>query len=300
MPWVAPAASVDKTAAEASDYVTCHCTQSKPPVATRTLIQGYRREKSGPQAPLAPLMQAHSKPNGRRLVHPERSDATDRKLAIILASVAGAANAGGFFALGRYTSHMTGYLSQLADTLAIRDYWVSFVCLVAIAAFLAGASFSTMLILWARTHRTHHQYALPIALQGGFLICFSAGWVFESEAGRLFALACLCFIMGMQNATITKLSGARIRTTHATGMVTDIGIEIGRALFGFWRKESAVTANRTKLSILSWQVLGFLAGGIVGAIGFGLYGFLFAIPLAIVLLGISVPSLLFDPASPAP
>lgn len=51
--------------------------------------------------------------SARILVGHRRSPASDYLLATILAFVAGAANAGGFFALGQYTSHMTGYLSQI-------------------------------------------------------------------------------------------------------------------------------------------------------------------------------------------
>lgn len=242
------------------------------------------------------------RPRPLRLVNPIRTEPNDRALAIVLAAVAGAANAGGFFALGEYTSHMTGYLSRLADNLATRNIWVSFVSALAIAAFVAGAAFSAALINWARERHSHHQYAMPIAVQGAFLICFSWGWIFTSELGRLFSLACLCFIMGMQNATITKLSGARIRTTHATGMVTDIGIEIGRAFYGFWRRGSGVRADLGKLRILVFQVLAFLSGGIVGALGYSRLGFYFSLPLAAILLGISLPSLLFDrpPTPPGP
>ena len=41
----------------------------------------------------------------------------------------------------------------------------------------------------------------------------------------------LCYIMGLQNAVITKISNAEIRTTHITGLVTDLGIEIGKMLY---------------------------------------------------------------------
>lgn len=236
-----------------------------------------------------------------RMVRPTGTEADLHRLAVVLAAVAGAANAGGFFALGQYTSHMTGYLSLLADNLAIANLRIAFVSVLAISAFLSGAAFSAILINWAREAHAHHQYALPIAVQGGFLICFSWGWIFTSEAGRLFSLACLCFIMGLQNATVTKLSGARIRTTHATGMVTDIGIEIGRAIFRVLRPQSAVRADLIKLRILSLQVLAFLGGGVVGAIGYGTIGFFFSLPLALVLLAISVPSMLLDrPAAPGP
>jgi uncharacterized membrane protein YoaK (UPF0700 family) len=232
-----------------------------------------------------------------QLLDPIRTAPGDHALAVVLAAVAGAANAGGFFALGEYTSHMTGYLARLADNLAIANLWISFVSVLAIAAFVTGAAFSAIVINWARDRRSQHQYALPIAIQGGLLICFSWGWIFTAEAGRLFALCCLCFIMGMQNATITKLSGARIRTTHATGMVTDIGIELGRATYGLLQPGSGVAANGGKLRILLAQVFAFLGGGIVGAFGYAAMGFQFSLPLAAILLGISLPSLLLKPAA---
>lgn len=212
-------------------------------------------------------------------------------LATILAAVAGAANAGGFFALGQYTSHMTGYLSQLADNLVLGNLWVSLIAALALGAFVTGAAFSTFLINWERVHSARRQYALPIAIQGALLLCFATGGIFTSEPGRLFALCCLCFIMGMQNATITKISGARIRTTHATGMVTDIGIELGRAAFALSVPAAQVTPDKGKLRILLTLVAAFLVGGLVGAIGFGQIGFLFAIPLGLTLICLSVPGL---------
>lgn len=233
------------------------------------------------------------------LVRADRNDTRDHGLAVVLAAIAGAANAGGFFAVQQYTSHMTGYLAVLADNLAIANFWPVLVSCLAISAFASGAAFSAVLITWAREHHSHHQYSLPIAVQGGLLLCFSFGWVFTSEAGHLFSIACLCFIMGLQNATISKLSGARIRTTHATGMVTDIGIELGRAAYGRFRRASGVRADGLKLGILSAQVGAFLIGGVTGALGYKALGFLFSLPLAAVLLGISIPYLMFDRPEPS-
>ena len=238
----------------------------------------------------------------RRILHPvalarvlvahRRTTGNDLVLATFLAMIAGAANAGGFFALGQYTSHMTGYLSQLADNIAILQAKAVIVSVLAISAFVSGAAFGTFLILWARGHAGRQQYALPLVIQGGFMVCFSGGGVFSSEIGRLFSLACLCFIMGMQNATITKISFARIRTTHATGMVTDIGIELGRAVFGWVRPVSGVSVDRRKLRILLQLVLAFLLGGVVGAIGYSQTGFFFSLPLAGILLGLGLPGLM--------
>jgi len=84
-----------------------------------------------------------------------------------------------------------GYLSQLADSFAR----IAFVCSLSISAFIAGAACGTLLINWAREAAPRHQYAWPLAVQGGLLVCFACGGLFASEVGPLFALACLCFIM---------------------------------------------------------------------------------------------------------
>ena len=230
--------------------------------------------------------------SARAIVAHRRTSGNDLVLATGLAFIAGAANAGGFFALGQYTSHMTGYLSQLADNLAILQFRAVLVSMLAVAAFVAGAGFSTILIHWARTRSERRQYAWPLAVQGVFMACFAWGGIFSSEIGRLFSLACLCFIMGMQNATITKISGARIRTTHATGMVTDIGIELGRAVFGLVRPACRVRCDTARLRILLQLVAAFVVGGVVGAIGYGQIGFFFSLPLAGILLSFGLPGLI--------
>ena len=227
----------------------------------------------------------------RVLTGHRRSRGSDLVLATVLAAVAGASNAGGFFALGAYTSHMTGYLSQVADSLVIGDVRVALVAVAAIGAFVTGAAFSTILINWARIRHVGGQYALPIAVQGGLLACFAGGGVFTGEWGRVFSLACLCFIMGMQNATITKISGARIRTTHATGMITDIGIELGRAAFRRAHPGRGRGADRARLAIHLQLVGTFVAGGVAGALGFAHAGFAFALLPAAILLALSVPAL---------
>ena len=87
------------------------------------------------------------------------------------------------------------------------------------------------------------------------------------------AVAVLCFTMGLQNALITKISRAEIRTTHVTGIVTDIGIELGKALSG-------AQANAAKLRLLGGLLLAFACGGFVGALAFQAVGYAATLPLA--------------------
>jgi uncharacterized membrane protein YoaK (UPF0700 family) len=184
---------------------------------------------------------------------------------------------------------MTGYLSALADNLVLENLASVGQSLFAISLFVCGAATSAIVINWGRAHKPSRQYSLPIGLQGALLAALAAlgATPLPETVAHPIGLALLCFIMGLQNATITKISYARIRTTHATGMITDVGIELGRAVYGR-AFHSPISADRAKLSILL-QLLGtFLLGGIVGAFGYGLIGFAFSLPIAAILITLAL------------
>src|SRR6478609_6405593 len=98
----------------------------------------------------------------RKLSGRERSTAANRQLGLALAFVAGAANAGGFLAVGQYTSHMSGIVSALADNLVIGETMLLVGGLGALTAFVAGAAASAMLINWGRRRQAHSEYAMPL------------------------------------------------------------------------------------------------------------------------------------------
>ncbi|MFC7608645.1 YoaK family protein [Teichococcus aestuarii] len=133
----------------------------------------------------------------------------------------------------------------------------------------------------------------PLRLEAGLLLAGGgAGWLVAQRSGGLppaaLATPLLCFLMGLQNATITKISGARMRTTHVTGIVTDIGVELGRLLY--WNRAGTlegrpfVRADRAKLRLLLGLLGGFFLGGVAGAAGFLVLGFAFCLPVAALLL----------------
>jgi uncharacterized membrane protein YoaK (UPF0700 family) len=103
-------------------------------------------------------------------------------------------------------------------------------------------------------------------------------------------------MMGLQNAVISKISDAEIRTTHVTGIVTDIGIEIGRRLYGNTSTDGVhrATAGGQKLRLLCALAVFFFLGGIAGAIGFNELGYPATVPLALALLGLATAPVLDD------
>jgi uncharacterized membrane protein YoaK (UPF0700 family) len=235
----------------------------------------------------------------RALSAPQRSARADRHLAYCLTFAAGAANAGGFMAVGQYTSHMSGIVSAMADHLTLGQAALVGAGLSAFLAFVAGAATSAILVNWARRRGLRSEYALPLMLEAVLLALFALiGPRLQSWAWALVPLTVmlLCFIMGLQNAIITKLSQARIRTTHITGLVTDMGIEIGKALY--WNGSSSalppVKSDRDKLGLLASLIGLFFAGGVLGAKAFMTTGFTAAYALAALVAALAIAPILED------
>lgn len=215
----------------------------------------------------------------------DRSTQANVRLGAFLAFVAGATNAGGFLAVGQYTSHMTGQLSALADNLVLGRLTLAVAAAGALLAFVGGAMTTAILVNWGLRRRLHSAYGLPLFLESAALLLFGVSGASIAMFEPLFVpltVILLCFIMGLQNAVITKISRAEIRTTHVTGLVTDIGIELGKLFYINPRDGAApVRANRQRLRLHTLLVCCFFAGGVAGALGFKYVGFVSTVPLAL-------------------
>ena len=108
-------------------------------------------------------------------------------------------------------------------------------------------------------------------------------------------VAVLCFTMGLQNALITRIGAWPIRTTHVTGMVTDIGVELGKILYRNGPGAAApVVGEPRRVGLLALLVALFFLGGVAGAAGYLWLGFEVVIPVAGVLLLIAHRPLIQD------
>jgi uncharacterized membrane protein YoaK (UPF0700 family) len=208
--------------------------------------------------------------NGKR-----RTAQMNRSLSISLAFIAGAINAGGFLVVHQYTSHMTGIISVAADSIVLGQWYSAAAMLLYIVSFICGAATTALLVNWAKKYHLHSRYALPMTLEASLLLIFG---IVNTDVSYIIAL--LCFLMGLQNAVITKISDMSIRTTHITGTATDVGIEIGRMLYA----GKYADYDKGKISLHLSIIAMFLIGGITGAYGFKYIGFSTVIPLAIYLL----------------
>ena len=148
-----------------------------------------------------------------------------------------------------------------------------------------------------RQHRAQQVYALPMLLEAGLLLAFGVLGGLHHLIGSSMGITVglLCFVMGLQNALVTKASHAEIRTTHVTGLVTDIGIELGKAFYwnqGHLPAEHKVRANLDRLRLHATLVCTFFVGGVLGALGFKHVGYIATVPLALLLALMASPQFL--------
>lgn len=200
---------------------------------------------------------------------------------------AGAINAVGFGIARHYTSHMTGMVSTFGERVVAGERLAALAGGVAIAAFACGAACCTLMILHARRHRLHAEFAWPLLLESALVLAVA---LFGSAGpdGAAWATICvLTFVMGLQNAVITEISRGEIRTTHVTGIVTDLGIECGRGLARrLGHRIGPPAPGRARL--LAALLAAFAAGCVAGTFAVAHAGRLALLPVALAIGGVAL------------
>jgi uncharacterized membrane protein YoaK (UPF0700 family) len=210
-----------------------------------------------------------------------RSDRQNRLVAGYLAFIGGFVNSAGFVLVGAFTSHVTGNVGRLANDLASNQASAAGAALSMIGAFLFGAFVASMGIESGAFGRKANAYCAALACEALLLAVFTIdSALLPPHVGGMDAAilaAILCAAMGMQNSLVTRLSGAVVRTTHLTGVVTDIGIE-GARWFRWWRgllsealhvplafgRDAPVRPSNAKIALLATIGLAFTCGAVLG------------------------------------
>lgn len=229
-----------------------------------------------------------------------RSRRLNRQLAWSLAFVAGAVNAGGYLAVDYYTSHVSGSVSRAADEFALGDHTAGFTAVAIVACFLMGAFTAGMLMNFAKRRRFRSQYALSLMFEALLMLFFGfSGYRLHDQLHFYLpaTVILLSFMMGMHNSVVTTISNAEVRTTHMTGIVTDLGVELSRLLY--WnlspsRRSRRIVANKHKLKLHGLILISFFGGGLVGALSFKHIGFKMTVPLALFLVVLAWRPILYD------
>ncbi len=215
-----------------------------------------------------------------------RTAAIDLRLAALLSFVAGGLNAAGFQAAGLFSANMTGNVSALADHLANGAFGVALLLTGIVGVFILGAFLSGVAIQIGTRRRLRAIYAMIILAEAAILRGLALATIVIADPARDLAMSVvLSFVLGMQNAATTQISRARVRTTHISGMATDIGLELA----GLMTDGAGRTAYGAALALHLSTILAFLLGGVLGALGFILtHGGVFA-AAALILVAIAAP-----------
>ena len=209
-----------------------------------------------------------------------------------LSFLAGSVNAGGYLSCHRFVSHVTGF-ATLAGVDAANRQWDQAVGILSVPIyFLLGVMISAYLVEKRRNENKRPRYeiamglaslCLGLVLLGGVLNWFGE-WGSEMNLEQDYLLlALLCCASGLQNATLTSSSGSTIRTTHLTGITTDLGIGLIRMTSMARHDHRRSLEWRANLLRLG-TIVSFMLGSAIGAALFLRYAYMgFILPLSLAL-----------------
>ncbi|THF53518.1 DUF1275 domain-containing protein [Flavobacterium supellecticarium] len=224
-----------------------------------------------------------------------RTHSYNLKLASILSGVAGTVNITSVLSVSTLTTNITGHFAFLSEEIFERNFNAAFIVLSYIFSFLLGAFTSGLMTEIASRKKHYLSYVIPISLEISILLAAGLSQIFFPKILQEYQMLlsnALLFAMGLQNALVTKISDSVVRTTHLTGLFTDLGINLSQ-LFFIKGNDNDIKVKRSiflKLAIITCFFLGGLIGGFL-YIYFNLKTLLF--PAALLLFALWYDRILF-------
>ena len=182
------------------------------------------------------------------------------KIASLLSFVAGIVNVAGFLAVQRLTTNVTGHFAFFVDEVFKLNFWTAFTYFLYIFFFFAGSFTSNFLIEIFSRKDERYIYVIPASTECIILFCIGVwGHYFIAESPSVIALS-LLFAMGLQNSLVTRISNSSVRTTHLTGLFTDLGIELSQLFFYKMPEQrlKLLSSIKLRLTIIAF----FFTGGV--------------------------------------
>jgi uncharacterized membrane protein YoaK (UPF0700 family) len=200
-----------------------------------------------------------------RRTREERTLKENLSLASSTAFVAGVTNVAGVIAFLAFTTNMTGHFANLARNVIERNLPQVIIFIIWLFLFFAGAFTANFLVRWQSHKSAYRANAAPIILEI-IILLFIAYYGSNHYAGNLAEkqtiTGALILAMGLQNGLVSNISGGLIKTSHLTGVFTDLGADFAELLYPNDEK-SPLLKNRMfiRLTILGFYFAGALAGG---------------------------------------
>ncbi|MDP5107287.1 MAG: DUF1275 domain-containing protein [Polaribacter sp.] len=185
------------------------------------------------------------------------------RIASILSFVAGIVNVTGFLAFKQLATNVTGHFALFINDVAEFKVWKGTIYFLYIFSFLFGSFSSSFLIETFRENKKLNVFVIPILIESFIFISIAVvSDVFDITYPNLI-ICLLLFSMGMQNSFVTKISNAIVRTTHLTGLFTDLGIELSQLFFPKTHphREKIKATIKLRIFIICFFFMGGLIGG---------------------------------------
>jgi len=215
----------------------------------------------------------------------KRTTQHNLKLATLLGLTAGFVNAEGFLGFSVLTTNVTGHAALFAERIAFQDWKTAAVIALWMFLFLAGAFFTSIILSFIGENQ-RFSYFIPVIVEILILLMSALyGHKYNGTlpAKELFA-GSLLFVMGVQNALVSMVSGSVVRTTHLTGTFTDLGIDLAQILHS---NKAERPGLKSKIKLRFYIIFFFMAGAVLGAYLFNDIGFSsFFAPILILLFAL--------------
>ncbi|MFN8249848.1 MAG: YoaK family protein [Ferruginibacter sp.] len=186
------------------------------------------------------------------------------RIASLLSFVAGIVNVAGFLSVQRLTTNVTGHFAFLIDEVFKLNFLNALVFFLYIFFFFLGSFFSNFVIEIVSRRSERFIFVVPIVVE---IIILSLlpflGKHFIDTHPDIVAYS-LLFAMGLQNSLVTSISNAVVRTTHLTGLFTDLGIELSQLLF--YKTPEAKSKLRSSIRLRLTIIFFFFTGGVCGGV----------------------------------
>ena len=199
----------------------------------------------------------------------------------LMAFQAGTINTGAYIGCHRFASHVTGFATLVGTEFASKNFTAAMSMATVPMFFLLGTMISAYFVdRRVAAHKTP-QYTFLMSTITVLMFLAAAGGNFGlfgpfstpvQDPPNLAILSILCLTCGIQNASITSASGAVVRTTHLTGITTDLGIGLMRILSK--GQSSDILKHEKRGTIMRIGIIfAFILGSIISSFVFNSNGF---------------------------
>lgn len=203
------------------------------------------------------------------------------RIASFLSFVAGMVNIVGFLAIHQLTTNVTGHFAFFVDEVYSLNTWRGLVYFLFVVFFFLGSFTSGILIEYMNRKNERYIFVVPVILEALVLLFTGIFGELMLERSITYVAYSLLFAMGLQNALVTMISNSVVRTTHLTGLFTDLGIEIAQLFFykGYLQKKKLKASVKLRSTI----ILFFFLGGTFSSLTYSFLGLKLLIVSALIL-----------------